>query len=140
MTVNGGCACGNIKYSFEGDPNAVALCHCNACRRSSNSMYSFNLMIPEDSFKLVSGSPKSWTRIGESGGKVTNNFCTECGSLVFVKGDMLAGVTLVKGGSLDDLSLVEKNEKYRPGVELYSKCKFSWLPDMPGAHKVETMS
>ncbi|KAK7517403.1 Mss4-like protein [Phyllosticta citriasiana] len=140
MTVTGGCACGNIKYSFEGDPNGAALCHCTACRRSSNSTYSLNLMISEDSFKLASGSPKTWSRVGESGGKVTNHFCPECGTLLFVKGEMLAGTTLVKGGTLDDLSLIDHNEKYKPGVELYSKSKFSWLPDLPGVHKVESMS
>lgn len=117
-----------------------AFCHCNACRRSTNSTYSHNLMIPEDAFKLASGTPKTWQRVGESGGKVTNHFCPDCGTLCYVKGDMLAGTTLVKAGTLDDLSLVENNEKYKPGVELYAKRKFAWLPDLPGVHKVEGMS
>lgn len=132
--TSGGCACGNLKYTFDGEPAGVALCHCIPCRRSSNSAYSNNLLVPAAAFKPT-GTPKQWSRTGDSGKAVTNSFCPECGTLVWVQGEAMTGVVIVKAGTLADLSLVDG--KFKPKVELYCRNKFAWLPDVEGVAKFE---
>lgn len=41
--------------NFSGEPNAHVLCHCKDCKKISGSMYSTNVVVPEDNFKLISG-------------------------------------------------------------------------------------
>lgn len=55
--------------------------------------------------------------------------------LVWVKGEAMPGVLIVKAGTLDDLSLNET--KYKPKAEIYCRNKFSWLPDVEGAAKFD---
>ncbi|EKG12517.1 Glutathione-dependent formaldehyde-activating family GFA [Macrophomina phaseolina MS6] len=112
-----------------------ALCHCISCRRSSNSTHSTNLLVPTPSFHPTSGTAKQWTRTGDSGKTVTNNFCGECGTLLWVTGEAMTGVTIVKAGTLDDLSL--NDTKYKPKVEIFTRNKYSWLADVEGAAKFE---
>ncbi|KAL0259542.1 hypothetical protein SLS55_005279 [Diplodia seriata] len=133
--TTGGCLCGNLKYSFDGEPVGVAACHCIPCRRTSNSTHSTNLLVPAPAFKSLGGTPKNWSRTGDSGKPVTSNFCPECGVLCWVTGEAMPGVLIVKAGTLDDLSLVET--KYKPKIEVYCRNKFSWLADVEGAQKFE---
>lgn len=53
----GGCFCNKIRLSYTGEPNDYALCHCLDCRKIGGASYSNNLTIPEQNFKLHSGTP-----------------------------------------------------------------------------------
>ncbi len=37
--IEGGCNCGAIRYRIEGEPLAVAACHCTRCRGQSGHTY-----------------------------------------------------------------------------------------------------
>ncbi|KAF2087144.1 hypothetical protein K490DRAFT_42748 [Saccharata proteae CBS 121410] len=134
MTTTGGCQCGNIKYSYSGDPAAVAICHCIPCRRSSNSLYSTNLIVPEDKFESSGAEPKTWSRVGDSGKKVINSFCPECGTLCFVRAEAMPGSVLVKAGTVEEL---DKLNGLKPAVELYKRNKFEWMPEFEGVKGFE---
>jgi len=51
-----------------------ALCHCLDCRKISGSAYSTNAVIPQDGFKLISGTPKKHEVQSGSGRAITSHF------------------------------------------------------------------
>ncbi|RSL51251.1 hypothetical protein CEP53_008512 [Fusarium sp. AF-6] len=131
VSTNGGCSCGNLKYSFDGEPVAIATCHCTACRRSTSSAFSTSLLVPSPAFHPLAGTPSTYNRQGDSGSDVTDHFCPTCGSLIYVISKSAPGLVFLKAGSLDDLSL--NDTKFRPRVEIYCKDKYSWLSAVEGA-------
>ena len=52
-----------------------ALCHCADCRKMSGSIYSANVIIPDDGFKITSGKPKTISKKADSGNTITSYFC-----------------------------------------------------------------
>lgn len=58
-----------------------ALCHCDTCRHYTGSVYSFNIVVPGDSFVVSHGQPKEVKLTADSGRSITNCFCGDCGKL-----------------------------------------------------------
>ena len=45
MSLEGRCACGNIRYRLTAAPMIVHACHCRDCQRLSGSAFAINLWI-----------------------------------------------------------------------------------------------
>jgi len=63
----GRCACGAVKFDFDTDPTFVAVCHCLDCKKSSGGEAATFFGVPEDDFTLISGEPKAFHYIAQSG-------------------------------------------------------------------------
>jgi hypothetical protein len=83
VNVTGRCQCGQITYEATVDPEQVGICHCTDCRRLSGAPYRVRLPVPIEDFKLLSGSPKTYLKTGDSGARRMHAFCGECGSPVY---------------------------------------------------------
>jgi hypothetical protein len=46
--VKGSCVCGDWTFEYEGEPAAVAVCHCIPCRKTAGTNGSVNSIIPSD--------------------------------------------------------------------------------------------
>lgn len=73
------CACGAVKFEFNTDPTFVAVCHCLDCKKSSGGEATTFFGMPEDDFTLISGEPKAFHYVAQSGKGLDRNFCPECG-------------------------------------------------------------
>jgi hypothetical protein len=82
MKVNGSCHCGRIQYEAEVDPERVSLCHCTDCQTLSGSPYRASVPAPAATFRLLSGKPKAYVKIAESGSRRRHAFCPDCGAPV----------------------------------------------------------
>ena len=51
--MEGGCACGAVRYRMEGGPIVVHGCHCRFCQRMSGSAFAVNVMIEADRVALL---------------------------------------------------------------------------------------
>lgn len=140
--------------SLTGEPNAKALCHCLDCRRISGATFSNNLIVPEDNFKLESGTwgppfsklykyltistgkPKEISKTADSGNKITSHFCPDCGTTLFRTGDSFPGAVVVKAGILDDTDFPNNNV---PGAELYVGHRVQWNKEVDGAAQLPGM-
>lgn len=81
--IRGGCLCGRVRYEYTGDVGPANYCHCSDCRRCTGSAYNIGVRLTAAQFTITSGSPKGYTKRGESGGELTRHFCGECGSPLF---------------------------------------------------------
>ncbi len=122
---DGGCQCGKLRYRLEGEPVALAVCHCTDCQQQSGSAFGMSLIVPKDSFRLLAGEPKSFTKTADSGNKTECIFCPDCGSRIYNAPTAVQGVLNVKPGTLDDTSWLA------PGVHVWTRSKQPWveIPD-----------
>lgn len=83
MKIDGACHCGAISYRAEIDPTDVLICHCTDCQTLSGSAFRVVVFASEADFKLLSGRPKVYVKIAQSGRKREQTFCAECGSPIY---------------------------------------------------------
>ncbi|KAI1274678.1 Mss4-like protein [Xylaria sp. FL0933] len=132
----GGCFCGKVRYSIEGEPVGKALCHCLDCRKITGSTYSTNIIIPGANFKLTSGTPKAIGKKADSGNEIVSYFCGDCGSTLYRDGKSFGDAKVVKVGTLDDIDALDEA---LPKVELFASHRVSWVKEVPGAAQKSTM-
>src|SRR5262245_33754817 len=117
----GQCACGACKFEFDTDPAFIANCHCNDCKRASGGEMATFFGIPATDFTLISGKPKPFHYISESGKGLDRNFCPECGSRMFTSNlESFPGTVFVMLGSLDHPELIA------PKLEMFTKRRLKW--------------
>lgn len=95
------------------------------------------MAIPEGGFKIVSGTPKAFSKTSDSGKEISNHFCGDCGSTLYRTGGAFPGLVIIKVGIMDD---VDAFEKAKPGAELFSTQRVEWVPEIQGAQQMKTMS
>ncbi len=83
MHIDGGCHCGFITYEAEVDPDTVGICHCTDCQTLTGSAFRVTVRASGDSFRLLSGQPKTYVKTAESGNQRVHAFCPECGTPVY---------------------------------------------------------
>jgi hypothetical protein len=124
MKLEGGCYCGALRYSSEGEPALKAQCHCRECQYLSGGAPNFFLLMPPAGFSSTKGAPKTFTR-SDLENAVTRDFCAECGTHIATRRPGLPMVIL-KAGTLDDPSLYGV-----PQMAIYTvdKQDFHTIPD-----------
>lgn len=128
--IFGGCACGAIRYSYEGEPALALNCHCRDCQRETGSAFASILIVPSARFRLVKGTPKHFALTADSGRTTTRAFYGNCGSPLFGFGPDFANIRV---GSLDDPST------FRPTQDIYIASAQPWdymNPDLPKSLKL----
>jgi hypothetical protein len=117
----GRCACAAVTFEFDKDPDFVAICHCLDCKRASGGEAATFFGVPENDFSLLSGTPKAFHYVANSGKGLDRNFCPECGARVFSSNlESFPGTIFVQLGSLDDAGLIS------PKMEMFVKRRLPW--------------
>ena len=133
MKVDGQCLCGYLSYEAEVDDTKVQICHCSDCQVLSGSAFRVNVPVIGNTFRFVSGVPKTYVKIAASGNRRILAFCPECGSSVYSKPEEnKSGYFGLRVGSLrqrDDLA---------PSVQVWRQSARSWIDDISDLVKVET--
>src|SRR5687768_5530242 len=69
MKIDGSCHCGRIAYEAEVDPAKVSICHCSDCQTLTGTAFRVTIPVAEANFRLLSGEPKIYVKVAESGNK-----------------------------------------------------------------------
>jgi len=130
MNLEGGCACGSVRYRLTSDPLFVHCCHCLNCQRQTGSAFVINALIEADRVELLDGAPEPVPVPRESGDQTIWR-CAACQVAVYSEYGSFP-VYFVRAGTLDDPSAVE------PSVHIYTRSKLPWvtLPDSVPAFDV----
>ena len=125
MSLEGGCACGAIRYKLTATPMIVHACHCRDCQRLTGSAFVINIWIERKFVEAGDAAPKSFRLAGGSGQPHEVFFCGACGTYLWSQyhgapGDFL----FVRAGTLDNPDAVT------PDVHIFTKSKVPWL-DLP---------
>ena len=90
------CLCGVCKIEID-KIIATGICHCTTCRKMTSSAFSLNTMIRADNFHLKTGQPKAFVLPN----KATQNFCGDCGSVLWIDWPQDRDLKILKTGVLD---------------------------------------
>jgi hypothetical protein len=115
------CRCGQLRATVTGDPVRVSVCHCLDCKKRSGSSFAVQARWPVDQVR-IEGNSKSWSKLADSGNRITFHFCPECGSDVHYKIDgKFAGLVAIPLGAFDDPYFGA------PSFSVWEKRKHGWV-------------
>lgn len=132
MHVSGSCHCGAIRYEAEIDPGRVGVCHCTDCQRLSAT--AFRVTVPSllGSFRLLSGTPRIYTKTADSGRPREQAFCEKCGSQLYaVAPGAEPRVYSLRVGTIDQRAQLE------PKVQNWTRSRLPWIDVIPGLPSVD---
>ncbi len=126
MKIDGGCHCGALTYEAEVDVENVTVCHCTDCQKMSGTAFRTVGRAAEENFKLLSGTPKIYEKVAESGAGRAMAFCGNCGTQIYGK---VYGIRLGTASQRDSLI---------PKRQIWGRSSMPWLSalgDVPGKEK-----
>ncbi|HEY7979342.1 MAG TPA: GFA family protein [Rhizomicrobium sp.] len=95
------CSCGQLRVVCEGEPAKVSICHCDACRLRTGSVFGIAVFYPREAVK-AEGDQRDHTRKADSGRNVTFHFCPYCGSSVWWEPERMPDRVAVALGAFAD--------------------------------------
>ena len=120
VPVEGGCACGEVRYRLTSDPLFVHCCHCLNCQRQTGSAFVINLLIETERVELPTADPHPVDAPRDDGSKQRIFRCPTCQVAVFSEYGR-PELRFVRGGTLDQPSRVS------PDVHIFTKSKLNWI-------------
>ncbi len=131
MKVEGRCHCGRIAYEADVDPTAVMICHCTDCQTLTGSAFRVTVPASPEAFRLISGKPRIYMKIADSGSRRGHAFCGDCGAPIYRQPtDNNPNYSLRIGG------LDQRIELGPPKRQIWTKRRLPWLrvlEDIPQA-------
>jgi hypothetical protein len=82
------------------------------------------------------GTPKTISKVADSGKNITSHFCPDCGTTLYRTGESFPGKHIIKAGIFDDPEWPNKNV---PKAELFAPERIGWLPQIKDAAQVPAM-
>jgi hypothetical protein len=119
--LDGGCACGAVRYRLETGPMFVHCCHCTDCQRQTGTAFALNALIETDRVTLLSGEPVAYAMPTDSGRPHRVFRCPACQTAVWSEYGGLAKLRFVRVGTLDDPSALP------PDIHIYTRSKLPWV-------------
>ena len=119
--MEGGCACGLVRYRLESLPMFVHCCHCRDCQRQTGSAFAVNALIETDRITLLSGDPESVAVPTDSGRPHRIFRCPACRTAVWSEYGGRSALRFVRVGTLDDSAALA------PDVHIYVRSKLPWI-------------
>ena len=119
--IEGGCNCGAVRYAIDGEPLAVAACHCTRCRRQSGSAFSVNLVVVASTMTVTGDLAVFEDTETSSGASVMRQFCRVCGSPIRSLLAANPAITAVKAGTVDE------PDGFAPTLHVWTQSKLAWV-------------
>ncbi len=130
-SIEGGCACGAVRYRLASEPLFTHCCHCLNCQRQTGGAFVVNLLIEADRVELLRGEPAPVDVPRDDGSAQTVFRCPDCQVAVYSRYGH-PGISFVRGGTLDEPA------RFPPNVHIFTRSKVAWvaLPDETPAVEV----
>lgn len=119
--LEGGCACGAVRYRLGSAPMFVHCCHCRDCQRQTGSAFVLNALIETARVALLSGEPEGIGVPTDSGRPHVISRCPTCRTATWSHYGGVAALRFVRIGTLDDPAALP------PDVHIYTRSKLPWI-------------
>lgn len=114
--MEGGCACGAVRYSLASVPFDAGYCHCRICQLTAGAPAMVFATVPRDDF-VVKGAPKR-RRSSDSGERW---FCGDCGTPLAMTVDHQPGTIDFAIATLDIPGAIP------PGFHIWDASRIGWF-------------
>lgn len=130
--MEGGCACGDVRYQMTATPMFVHCCHCRDCQRLSGSAFAINAMVEATNVELLQGKTETIKVPTPSGMGQLVVRCTNCKTAVWSHyGLAKEKICFVRAGTLGDPDRIE------PDIHIFTRSKLPWIKLPDDKHAVE---
>jgi hypothetical protein len=130
-SLEGGCACGQVRYRMRSAPLFVHCCHCKDCQRQTGSAFVLNALIETDRLECLNGDPALFPMPTDSGRPHDVARCSGCGTAVWSHYGGVKALTFARVGTLDEPAALP------PDVHIYTRSKLPWIALPPGVPAFE---
>lgn len=122
ISMEGGCACGAVRYRMVARPLFVHCCHCTRCQRETGSAFAVNALIEASNLELLRGEAQQIALPSASGKGQVISRCRDCGIALWSDyGISRAPIHAVRVGTLDDPSIAA------PDIHIFTSTKQPWV-------------
>ncbi len=129
--LEGGCACGEVRYRLHSKPMFVHCCHCRECQRQTGSAFVVNALIETDRVETLAGETEEVPVPAESGPPQLIHRCPRCKIAVWSHYGGIRQLTFVRVGALDEPAALP------PDIHIYTRSKLPWVALPAGVPAVE---
>ena len=129
--LEGGCACGRMRYRLTSKPMFVHCCHCKDCQRQTGSAFVINALIETDRVEPISGETEPVPVPTDSGRPHVIHRCATCKTAVWSHYGGVERLSFVRVGTLDEPSALP------PDIHIYTRSKLPWVALPAGVPAVE---
>jgi hypothetical protein len=121
----------SLRYTVAFKLTSAENCHCSMCRKAHGSAFSSNALVPTSALTAEGAKHLSSYR---SSPNREMQFCSKCGSQLFIKRLNASEATVITLGTLDD------DPKLSPNRHVFTASKAPWhdLDEGPSRPKIET--
>ena len=126
--LEGGCACGAVRYRLTSAPMIVHCCHCRDCQRQTGGAFAVNALIETDRIEMLSGEPVAISMPTDSGRPHDVYRCPACETALWSDYGRRPVLRFVRAMTLDDPDAVP------PDVHIFTRSKLPWVglpPEVP---------
>ena len=128
LSVEGGCACGAVRYRMTSQPMFVHCCHCRWCQRETGSAFALNALIEAERVVLLRGEPETVHTPSSSGIGQKIARCPDCRIALWSHyGGSGDAVSFVRVGTLDE------PDRLPPDVHIFTGSRQPWVVIPPGS-------
>jgi len=131
MALEGGCACGEVRYRLTSAPMFNHCCHCLDCQRQTGSAFVLNALIEADRVVPLSGDTEMVALPTDSGRQQKVHRCPSCKIAVWSVYGGADKLRFVRVGTLDDPATLT------PDVHIFVRSKLPWIKLPDGAPAFE---
>lgn len=117
LSLQGGCACGQVRYDAGAALADPGFCHCTICRRVSGAPVLAYGSAARSAFRWLRGDP----RRRRSSAEAVRSFCGDCGTHLTMEMDHSDDVIDVTLASLDT------PDRVAPAFHIWTERQLPWL-------------
>jgi hypothetical protein len=119
--LEGGCACGSLRYRLRSLPMFVHCCHCRDCQRQTGTAFVLNALIETARVELCSGEVFRSHMPTDSDKPHGIERCRACATAVWSVYGGTEVLRFVRVGTLDE------PRRLPPDVHIYTRSKLPWV-------------
>lgn len=134
MQIDGSCHCGAITFEADIDPNAATLCHCTDCQTMSGTAFRTSVPAKRETVKMLSGKPKEYVKIAESGNRRIQAFCQDCGTALYAAPADGGPIVMLRVGA------IKQRTQIKPHRQVWARSAVGWLGDIASMERIEKQS
>jgi hypothetical protein len=116
--LRGSCLCRAVRYTVAAEVTHAENCHCSMCRKAHGAAFPTNALVPTASLQVEGKEHLTSYRSSPNREK---QFCSRCGSQLFIKRLNALQGTVITLGTLDD------DPKVKPSCHVFTATKAPWL-------------
>jgi hypothetical protein len=131
QTLQGGCACGAVRFRLASAPMFVNCCHCTWCQRETGGAFVINAIIETVRVAVTKGETLAVTTPSESGTGQIVHRCPSCHVALWSHYGGRTKTAFVRAGTLD------KPNPIKPDAHIFTRSKLPWVNLEGGAPAFE---